>query len=124
MDVFLLSWKEGELGVQRRKAFARGSKGAGPLASLAESEKPKGFFEEAVRCGLPQCETCLAAPSRFRSLGGRRGSWWSLRPSYKAFPFEEGYACRALEEKVECVAEKVTLGYKVTLRSSRIWPLK
>ena len=72
MDVFLLSRKEVGLGVQRRKAFARGSKGAGPLASLAESEKPKGFFDEAVRCGLPQCETSLTTPADLeaKAVGG------------------------------------------------------
>ena len=48
-------------------------RGQSPLASLAEAEKPKGFFGEAVRCGLPQCETCLTTSPRFRSLGGRGG---------------------------------------------------
>ncbi len=47
-------------------------RGQSPLASLAEAEKPIGFFDAAVRCGLPQCETCLITHRRFRSLGGRR----------------------------------------------------
>jgi hypothetical protein len=34
-------------------------RGLTPLASLAEAEKPHGFFDEAVHGGLPQCETCL-----------------------------------------------------------------
>jgi len=57
----------------RGRSPCRGIQGGGaPLASLAKAEKPKGFFAEAVRCGLPQCETCLNAQSRFGSLGGRR----------------------------------------------------
>ena len=60
-------------GVQRSDRPCWGIQGGkAPLASLAKAEKPKGFFGAAVRCGLPQCETCLITHRRFRSLGGRR----------------------------------------------------
>ena len=55
-----------------RQTLLGDPRGQSPLASLAKAEKPKGFFGAAVRCGLPQCETCLITHRRFRSLGGRR----------------------------------------------------
>ena len=58
--------------MQRVKPLPGDPRGPAPLASLAETEKPHGFFDEAVHGGLPQCETCLTTRSRLAGYGGRR----------------------------------------------------
>ena len=56
-------------GLQRVEPLLGDPRGRSPSGKFRK--QPKGWIP--VRCGLPQCETCLTTSPRFRSLGGRDG---------------------------------------------------
>ena len=92
-------------GVQRSDRPCWGIQGGkAPLASLAKAEKPKGFFGAAVRCGLPQCETCLITHRRFRSLGGRRRviCGFAICPGGRCLMLGREYEYRFRQEVIFC----------------------
>jgi len=60
-------------------------RGLAPLASLAEAEKPKGFFGVAVHGGLPLCETCPTTPRTSEGLVVLRGEVceWNYQSKFR-----------------------------------------